>query len=199
MQRLFRGWIYREFARISNAGIIRRWWRLINLQSRTALCVDCTNGRVAFLGSPFPQLLPHMWFALVQLLFWSRVCREFERSSIPCFILRWCRRINLQARTALFVDCTNGRFAFLGSPFPQLLSHMLFALVQLLFWSRVCREFERTSIAGFIRRWWRRINLQARTALCVDCTNGWFAFFGLPIPTASSSYVVCISATIVLE
>ena len=41
--------------------------------------------------------------------------------------------------------------------------------------------------------------LEARTALCVDCTNGGFALFGLPIPTASCSYVVCISATIVLR
>ena len=30
------------------------------MQARTALCVDCTNGWFAFLGSPFPQLLPHM-------------------------------------------------------------------------------------------------------------------------------------------
>ena len=30
----------------------------------------------------------------------------------------------LEARTALCVDCTNGGFAFLASPFPQLLAHM---------------------------------------------------------------------------
>ena len=37
---------------------------------------------------------------------------------------RWCRRNNLQTRTALCVDCTNGGFAFLASSFPQLLVHM---------------------------------------------------------------------------
>ena len=49
---------------------------------------------------------------------------------------RWCRRNNLQARTALSVDCTNGGFAFSSSPFPQLLANMNFALVQLLFRGR---------------------------------------------------------------
>ena len=31
---------------------------------------------------------------------------------------------NFEARTAFCVDCTNGGFAFLASPFPQLLAHM---------------------------------------------------------------------------
>ena len=31
---------------------------------------------------------------------------------------------NLEARTALCVDCTNRGSAFLASPFPQLLAHM---------------------------------------------------------------------------
>ena len=84
----------------------------------------------------------------------------------------------MQARTALFVDCTNGGFAFLVSPFPQLLGNMEFALVQLLFLGRVCWEFARISIADTIRRWWRRNDLQARTTLCVDCTNRGFAFLG---------------------
>ena len=47
------------------------------MQARTVLCVDCTNGRIAFMDSPFPQLLTDMYFALVQLLFWRKVCREF--------------------------------------------------------------------------------------------------------------------------
>ena len=50
--------------------------------ARTALCVDCTNGGIAFLATPFPQLLAHMQFALVQLFFRARVCREFTRISI---------------------------------------------------------------------------------------------------------------------
>ena len=94
------------------------------MQARTALFVDCTNGGFAFLASPFQQLLARMLFALVQLLFRGRVCREFTRISTADPILRWCRRNNLQARTALFVDCTTGGFAFLASPFPQLLAHM---------------------------------------------------------------------------
>ena len=107
------------------------------MQARTALCVDCTNGRIAFMGSTFPQLLPHMYIALVQLLFWRKVCREFARISIADIERRWWRRSDLQARTALWVDCTNGGFAFLGSQFQQLLAHMYFALVQLLFWRKV--------------------------------------------------------------
>ena len=79
-------------------------------------------------------------------------------------------------RIALCVDCTNGGFAFLCSPSPQLLAYVEFALVQLLFLGRVCWEFARITIADTIRRWWRRNDLQARTALCVDCTNGGFAF-----------------------
>ena len=111
------------------------------MQVRTALWVDCTNGGFAFWGSPFPQLLPHMYIALVQLLFWRKVCREFARISIADITRRWWRRSDLQARTALCVDCTNGGFAFLCSSFPQLLAHMNFGLVQLLFWRKVCREF----------------------------------------------------------
>ena len=107
------------------------------MQARTALCADCTNGGFAFLCSPFPQLLAHMYFALVQLLFWRKVCREFARISIADIARRWWRRSDLQARTALCADCTNGVLAFLGSPFPQLLAHMYFALVQLLFWRKV--------------------------------------------------------------
>ena len=94
------------------------------MEARSALCVDCTNGGIAFLDSPFPQFLAHMKFALVQLLFRARVCREFTRISIAGIIRRWCRRTNIQARTALCVDCTNGGFAFSESPFPQLLAHM---------------------------------------------------------------------------
>ena len=66
---------------------------------------------------------------------------------------------------------------FLASQFPQLLAHMEFALVQLLFRGRFCREFTRISIADTKRRWCRGNNLQARAALCVDCTNGGFAFW----------------------
>ena len=107
------------------------------MQARTVLCVDCTNGGIAFMGSPFPQLLAHMYFALVQLLFWRKVCREIARISIADIARRWWRRSDLQARTDLCVDCTNGGFAFLGSQFPQLLAHMYFALVQRLFWRKV--------------------------------------------------------------
>ena len=103
----------------------------------------------------------------------------------------------MQARTALCFECKNGGLAFLASPFPQLLAHMLFALVQLLFRARVCREFARISIADTMQRWCRRNNSKAPTALCVDCTNVGFCVFGLPIPSASCSSVVCISATIV--
>ena len=102
----------------------------------------------------------------------------------------------MQARTALCVDCTNGGLSFLASPFPQLLAHMKFALVQLLFRARFCREYTRISVADAMRRKCRRNTLEARTALCVDCTNGGVSFLASPIPTVSCSYVVCISATI---
>ena len=180
MQLLFRCRFCREFARVSIACIIRRWWLRTNLQARTAFCADCTNGGFAFLASPFPQLPSHMYFALVQLLFRCRFCREFSRVSIACIIRRWWLRTNLQTRTAFCADCTNGGFAFLASPFPQLPSHMYFALVQLLFLCRFCREFSRVSIACIIRRWWLRTNLQARTALCADCTNVLFAYLASP-------------------
>ena len=103
------------------------------MQARTVLCVDGTNGRIAFMCSPFPQLLTHMYFVLVQLLFWRKVCREFARISIADITRRWWRRSDLQALTVLCVDCTNGGFVFLCSQFPQLLAHKYFPLVQLLF------------------------------------------------------------------
>ena len=152
------------------------------MQARTTLCVDCTNVGFAFLSSPFPQILAHMYFALVQLLFRGRVCREFTRISIADSMRRWCRGKHLQARTTLCVDCTNVGFAFLSSPFPQILAHMYFALVQLLFRGRVCREFTRISIADSMRRWCRGKHLQARTTLCVDCTNVGFEFLSSPFP-----------------
>ena len=64
----------------------------------------------------------------------------------------------LEARTALCVDYTNGGFAFLASPIPQLLANMYFALVQLLFRGGFCSEFRRISIADSMRRWCRRNN-----------------------------------------
>ena len=161
---------------------MRRWCRGIDLHARTALYVDCTDVGFAFLASPFPQLLAHMYFALVQLLFRGRVCREFTRISIANSMRRWCRGKHLQARTALCVDCTNVGFAFLSFPFPQLLAHKYFPLVQLLFRGRVCREFTRISIADSMRRWHRRNNLQARTTLYVDCANVRFAFLAYPFP-----------------
>ena len=182
VQLFFRGGICREFMRISIADSMRRWSRRISLQRRTALCVDCKNGRLAFLAFPFPQLLAHMQSALVQLLFLGGICREFTRISTADSIRRWSRRISLQGRTALCVDCKNGRLAFLAFPFPQLLAHMQSALVQLLFLGGICREFTRISTADSIRRWSRRISLQGRTALCVDCTNGGFAFLASPFP-----------------
>ena len=139
-----------KFTQISFADTIRRWCRMNNLQARTALYVDCTNGGFAFSASPFPQLLANIYFGVVQLLFRGMACREFARISIDGIIRRWCRRNNLQARTALCVDCTNGGFAISASPIPQLLAHMWFALVQLLFRCRVCREI----YANFLCRYY---------------------------------------------
>ena len=76
----------------------------------------------------------------------------------------------------------------MASPFPQLLAHMEFALVQLLFRARVCLEFARIFIADTMRRWYRRNNLQTSTALCVDCTNGGIAFLG---PHSHSFLLIC--------
>ena len=94
------------------------------MQARTALFFDCTNGGFAFLASPFPQLHDNMQFALVQLLFRGGDCRDFMRISIADTMRRWCRRNSLQAHTSLCVDCTNGGFSFLSSPFPQLIANM---------------------------------------------------------------------------
>ena len=182
VQLLFLGGICRDFTRISTADSMRRWNRRISLQRRTALCVDCISGEFAVLASLFPQLLAHMQFAIVQLLFSGGVCREFTRISTADSMRRWCRRISLQVRTDLCVDCTNRGFAFLASPFPQLLVHMQFALVQLFLRGAICWEFKRISTADSLRRWSRRISLQRRTALCVDCTNGGFAVLASPFP-----------------
>ena len=182
VQLLFWRKVCREYARISIADITLRWRRRSDLQARTDLCVDCRNGGKAFWSSLFPQLLDYMYFVLVQLLFWRKVCREYARISIADITLRWRRRSDLQARTDLCVDCRNGGNAFWGSLFPQLLAHMYFALVQLLFWRKICWEFARISIADIARRWRRRSDLEARTALCVDCTNGWIAYMGSPFP-----------------
>ena len=166
MQLLLRARFCREFARISIDGIVRQWYRRNNFQAHIALCEDCTNAAFAFLASPFPQLLAHMQFALVQLLFRGSFCREFTRISFADTIRRWCRRNNFQARIALCVDCTNAGFAILASRFPQILAHMQFALVQLLFRGSFCREFTRISFADTIWQWCRRNNFQARIALC---------------------------------
>ena len=182
MQLLFRGRDCREFARISIGGIIRQWLLLTKLQARIALSVDCTNGGFSFLASSFPQLPANMLFALVQLLFRRRDCWEIAPISIGGIIRRWWLLTNLQARNDLCVDCTNGGFAFLSSSFHQRPANMLFALVQLFFRGRVCREIARISIGGIIRRWWLLTNLQARTALCVDCTKGGFSFLASSFP-----------------
>ena len=63
--------------------------------------------------------------------------------------------------------------------------------MQLLFRGRVCREIKRISIAGIIRRWWLRTNLQARTALCVDRTNGGFAFLASSVQSTHRAVRAC--------
>ena len=52
------------------------------------LCALVAQTEVLRLVSPFPQLLAHLWFALVQQLFRGRVCREFTRISIDDPMLR---------------------------------------------------------------------------------------------------------------
>ena len=67
--------------------------------------------------------------------------------------------------------------------------------MQLLFRGGVCRDFGEFPLPILCGDGEGGTILEARTALCVDCTNGGFALFGLPHPTASCSYVVCISET----
>ena len=80
--------------------------------------------RVCVFGLPIPAAPCSYVVCISATIVQARVCREYTRISIAYTKRRWCRMINLQARTALCVDCTNGGFEFLASTFPQLLAHM---------------------------------------------------------------------------
>ena len=88
--------------------------------------------------------------------------------------------ISSQVPTGLCAFCTNGVFAFLSSPHPQLLVAMFLALVQRLFRARVSRELARISIDVNIRRCKKLFISQVPTGLCAFCTNSMFTFLNSP-------------------
>ena len=141
------------------------------MQVLAGLCVDSTNCTLTFLDSLHPLFLPHILLALVQPLHRASFSREFARISIDGIIRRYRRRRCLQTLACLCVDCTNCTITFLDCLHPQLLPHILLALVQPLHRASFSREFARISIDGITRRCRRRKCLQARSGLFVDCTN----------------------------
>ena len=159
---------------------MRRWRKWITSQVSTGLCAFCTNGVFLFLRSPHPQLLVAMFLALVQWLFKVRFSRELAWISIDGTMRRRRKWISSQVPTGLCAFCTNGVFAFLSSPHPQLLVAMFLALVQRLFRARVSRELAWISIDGTMHRCKELITSQDPTGLCDFCTNSVFSFLNSP-------------------
>ena len=206
VQRLFRAGISRQFAWISNGGIVRHlrrritsqvrkglWFyctnsglafsnsKRINSQIRKGLCVYCTNSGFAFSNSSIPCLLVDMILALVRL-FRARISRESAWISIGIIMRRCRKRITSQVRKGLCVYCTNSGFAFSNSSIPCLLVHMILALVQRLFRARISRQSALISIDIIMRRCSKQFTSQVRKGLCVFCTNSGFAFSNSSIP-----------------
>ena len=55
-----------KFPQISIIGLVRRCMKPVSLQPHTGKCAFCTDTRITFLGSPFPQLPFDIIITLVQ-------------------------------------------------------------------------------------------------------------------------------------
>ena len=117
VQRLFRARISRQWAWISNGGIVRCRRRRITSQVRKGLCVYCTNSGFAFSNSSIPCLLVDMILAL-QRLFWARISRQRAWISIGIIMRRCSKRIVSWVRKCLCVYCTDSGFTFSNSSYP---------------------------------------------------------------------------------
>ena len=86
-----------------------------NLQARKAQCVYCTDEAITFLGSAQPQLAFDINIALVQ----TRYRGDRQPRTFPNFGCRphtaVINPVNLQARKAQCLYCTDEAIAFLGS------------------------------------------------------------------------------------
>ena len=123
-----------------------------------------------------------MILALLQRLFRARISRQCAWISIGITMRRCRRRITSLDRKCLCVYCTNSGFAFSNSSIPCLLVHMILALVQRLFRTRIRRENAWIFIGIIMRRCRRRITSWVRKGFSVYCTNSGFAFSNSSIP-----------------
>ena len=112
-----------------NIGPVRRCMKPGSLQPRAGKCAFCTDTRITFLGSPFPQLRSDIVIALVQTRYREEMKPRFPQSSIFGPILCCMKPGSLQLSTWKYAFCTDTEITLLGSPFPQLRFDIVIALV----------------------------------------------------------------------
>ena len=118
-----------EFSQISIFGHVRRFMKPGSLQPHIGKWAFCTDIRITFLGSPFPQLLFDIVITLVQIRYRGKGRPEFPQISTLGPVCRCMKPGSYQPRTGKCAFCTNTRITCLGSPFPQLTFDIIVALV----------------------------------------------------------------------
>ena len=185
VQSLYQGRSSPEFTQISFGGAIQSWRICCSLQARQGMWSFCTNGWIAFLGSPSPHVSFHMHLSLVQSVHQGRGSPEFAQISIGGNIQRWRTRCSLQARQSRWAFCTDAWFAVLSSPSPYLSFYMHLLLVQSLYQGEGSPKLAEISFRDAIQRWRIRCSLQARHGLWSFCTDAWCTFLSSPPPYLS--------------
>ena len=103
-----------------NIGHIRHCMKPGCLQARCAKWAFCTETRITFLGSAFPQLPFDIKIAWCKHGTLAKGNPENPQISTVGHIRRCMTPGCLQARCAKWAFCTETRITFLGSAFPQL-------------------------------------------------------------------------------
>ena len=119
-----------EFPQISILGPVRRCIKPGSLQPHTEKCAFCTDVRITFLGSPFPQLPFDITIALVQIRYRGER-KPLISSNFHCWPIRRCMKPgSLQPHTGKCSFYTDIRIKFFDSPFPQLPFDLIIALMK---------------------------------------------------------------------
>ena len=118
-----------EFPQISIFGPIRRSMNPGSFQPHTRKCAFCTDIRITFLVSLFPQLPFDVNIAMVQTVW--KGSTKFLHIFIFSPIRRCMKPGSLQPHTGKCAFCTDIQITFLGALFPQLSFDIIVALVQI--------------------------------------------------------------------
>ena len=107
-----------KFPQICTVGITRRCMEPGFLQVRTANWAFCTETRITFLGTAYPQLPFDINIVLVPSGYHGDSWPAFTQTCTVGPIRRCMKQGSLQVRTAKWALCTETRITFVGTAYP---------------------------------------------------------------------------------